>query len=70
MDATATDETTKEFIMIGNTYDPGISPNELVARHRFKPMPDKQELLKRDSFNTRERLQNNKWLNAMLRGGK
>ena len=70
MDATETDETTKEFNMIGNTYDHGISPSELVARHRFKPMPDKQELLKRDSFNTRERLQNNKWLNAMLRGGK
>lgn len=45
--------------MIGNTYDPGISPSELVARHRFNPMPDKQELLKRDSFNNRERLQNN-----------
>ncbi|HHE5697789.1 TPA: DUF2737 family protein [Citrobacter amalonaticus] len=56
--------------MIGNTYYPGITPNELVVRHRFKPMPDKQELLKRDPFNTRERLQNNKWLNAMLRGGK
>lgn len=56
--------------MNGLTYDPGISPHELIARHKFKPMPDKQELLKRDSFNTRERLQNNKWLNEMLRGGK
>lgn len=34
--------------MIGNTYDHGISPHELIARHKFKPMPDKQELLKRD----------------------
>ncbi|HBL4691956.1 DUF2737 family protein [Citrobacter sedlakii] len=56
--------------MIGNTYDPGISPHELIARHKFKPMPDKQELLKRDSFDTKTRLQNNKWLNAMLRGDK
>lgn len=52
------------------TYDTGIFPYEIVANHRFKPMPDKQELLRRDSFNNRERLQNNKWLNAMLRGGK
>ncbi|EPN6131726.1 TPA: DUF2737 domain-containing protein [Enterobacter asburiae] len=26
--------------MIGNYYDPGITPNELVARHRFKPIND------------------------------
>ncbi|HEM8613681.1 TPA: DUF2737 family protein [Citrobacter amalonaticus] len=52
------------------TYDTGIFPYEIVANHRFKPMPDKQELLKRDSFDTKTRLKNNRWLNAMLRGGK
>ncbi|MBE0395322.1 DUF2737 family protein [Citrobacter amalonaticus] len=52
------------------TYDTGIFPYEIVANHRFKPMPDKQELLMRDSFDTKTRLQNNKWLNAMLRGAK
>lgn len=38
--------------MIGMTYDPGITPNELVARHRFKPIDDipREEMLKRDSF--------------------
>lgn len=52
------------------TFDIGIFPYEVVAKHRFKPMPDKQELLNRDSFDTKTRLKNNKWLNAMLRGGK
>lgn len=36
--------------MTGQSYNPDISPNELVARHRVKPMPDKSELLKRHSF--------------------
>lgn len=56
--------------MIGTTYDPGISPSELVARHRFKPMPSREELLSRDSFDNKARLNNNKYLAAMLRSKK
>ncbi|WP_313048723.1 DUF2737 family protein [Atlantibacter subterraneus] len=36
--------------MIGQSYNPDISPNELVARQRVRPMPDREELLKRHSF--------------------
>ncbi|MFV8913125.1 DUF2737 family protein [Enterobacter hormaechei] len=54
--------------MIGLTYDPGITPNELVARHRFKPISDipREEMLKRDSFGNAERLNNNRYLTAWL----
>lgn len=54
--------------MIGMTYDPGITPNELVARHRFKPIDDipREEMLKRDSFGNEERLKNNRYLTAWL----
>lgn len=59
---------TEEFIMIGNYYDPGITPNDLVARHRFKPINDipREEMLKRDSFGNAERLNNNRYLTAWL----
>ncbi|HCD7173169.1 TPA: DUF2737 family protein [Enterobacter cloacae] len=54
--------------MIGMTYDPGITPNELVARHRIKPIDDipREEMLKRDSFGNAERLNNNRYLTAWL----
>lgn len=53
--------------MTGNTFDPGIMPHELIARHRFKPMPTKEELLKRNSFPS---VNTNKYLNAMFPGEK
>lgn len=54
--------------MVGMTYDPSITPNELVARHRFKPINDipREEMLKRDSFGNAERLNNNRYLTAWL----
>ena len=59
---------TEEFIMIGNFYDPFITPNELIAGHRFKPINDipREEMLKRDSFGNAERLNNNRYLTAWL----
>ena len=56
---------TEEFIMIGNYYDPGITPNELVARHRFKPINDipREEMLKKNSFPS---VNENKFLTAWL----
>ncbi|EPK1346678.1 DUF2737 family protein [Enterobacter hormaechei] len=52
--------------MIGLTYDPGITPNELVARHRFKPINDipREEMLKRESFPS---VNENKFLTALLK---
>lgn len=52
--------------MIGLTYDPGITPNELVARHRFKPIDDipREEMLKRESFPS---VNENKFLTAWLK---
>lgn len=51
--------------MIGLTYDPGITPNELVARHRIKPINDipREEMLKRNSFQS---VNENKFLTAWL----
>lgn len=52
--------------MIGLTYDPGITPNELVARHRFKPIDDipREEMLKKNSFPS---VNENKFLTAWLK---
>ncbi|KAF6704481.1 DUF2737 family protein [Enterobacter hormaechei] len=52
--------------MIGLTHDPGITPNELVARHRFKPINDipREEMLKRNSFQS---VNDNKFLTAWLK---
>ncbi|MGM8711101.1 DUF2737 family protein [Enterobacter hormaechei subsp. steigerwaltii] len=52
--------------MIGLTYDPGITPNELVARHRIKPINDipREEMLKRQSFPS---VNENKFLTAWLK---
>jgi hypothetical protein len=54
--------------MIGNYYDPFITPNELIAGHRFKPINDipREEMLKRDSFGNAQRLNNNRYLTAWL----
>lgn len=52
--------------MIGMTYDPFIQPNELIARHRIKPINDipREEMLKRQSFPS---VNENKFLTAWLK---
>ena len=40
---------------------------EMIIRQRVKPMPSREELLKRNSFPS---VNQNKYLNAMLRSGK
>ncbi|EGC6879260.1 DUF2737 family protein [Salmonella enterica] len=54
--------------MRGLSYDPGILPSEMIIRHRFKPINDipREEMLKRNSFPS---VNENKYLNAMLRKG-
>ncbi|HEB1599954.1 TPA: DUF2737 family protein, partial [Escherichia albertii] len=42
-------------------------PAEMIIRQRIKPMPSREELLKRNSFPS---VNQNKYLNAMLRSGK
>jgi len=52
--------------MIGNSYAlQGFYPEEIVARHRFKPINDipREEMLKRDSFPS---VNENKFLTAWL----
>lgn len=51
--------------MIGMAYDPFIQPNELIARHRFKPIDDipRKEMLKKNSFPS---VNENKFLTAWL----
>lgn len=41
---------TEEFTMRGLAYNPGILPAEMIIRQRVKPMPSREELLKRNSF--------------------
>ncbi|HFI7433946.1 TPA: DUF2737 family protein [Escherichia coli] len=53
--------------MIGNFYDPFLTPNELVARQRMKPYPTREELLSRNSFKS---VNQNKYLDLILRGVK
>ncbi|MCV5695484.1 DUF2737 family protein, partial [Escherichia coli] len=36
--------------MRGLAYNPGILPAEMIIRQRVKPMPSREELLKRNSF--------------------
>ncbi|MEB5673145.1 DUF2737 family protein [Escherichia coli] len=52
--------------MRGLAYNPGILPAEMIIRQRVK-MPSREELLKRNSFPS---VNQNKYLNAMLRSGK
>ena len=52
--------------MIGNSYAlQGFYPEEIVARHRFKPINDipREEMLKRDSFPS---VNENKFLTAWI----
>lgn len=52
--------------MIGNSYAlQGFYPEEIVARHRFKPINDipREEMLKRESFPS---VNENKFLTAWL----
>ncbi|MDL4641016.1 DUF2737 family protein [Escherichia coli] len=53
--------------MRGLAYNPGILPAEMIIRQRVKPMLSREELLKRNSFPS---VNQNKYLNAMLRSGK
>ncbi len=53
--------------MRGLAYNPGILPAEMIIRQRVKPMPSREELLKRNSFPS---VNQNKYLNAMWRSGK
>ncbi|APW17857.1 DUF2737 family protein [Escherichia coli] len=52
--------------MRGLAYNPGILPAEMIIRQRVKPMPSREELLKRNSFPS---VNENKYLNAMWRKG-
>ncbi|HDC4657528.1 DUF2737 family protein [Enterobacter hormaechei] len=54
--------------MIGMTYDPFITPQELIAGHRIKPIDDipREEMLKRKSFPS---VNENKFLTAWLKHG-
>ncbi|EEW0664220.1 DUF2737 family protein [Escherichia coli] len=36
--------------MRGLAYNPGILPAEMIIRQRVRPMPSREELLKRNSF--------------------
>lgn len=40
--------------MRGLAYNPGILPAEMIIRQRVKPMPSREELLKRNSFSFSE----------------
>ncbi|HHD7207879.1 TPA: DUF2737 family protein [Enterobacter hormaechei] len=52
--------------MIGMTYDPFITPQELIAGHRIKPIDDipREEMLKKNSFPS---VNENKFLTAWLK---
>lgn len=53
--------------MIGNSYAlQGFYPEEIVARHRFKPINDipREEMLKKNSFPS---VNENKFLTAWLK---
>lgn len=52
--------------MIGMTYDPFITPQELIAGRRIKPINDipREEMLKRNSFQS---VNENKFLTAWLK---
>lgn len=57
---------TEEFTMRGLAYNPGILPAEMIIRQRVKPMPSREELLKRKSFGS---VNDNRYLNATWRKG-
>ncbi|MGY6030711.1 DUF2737 family protein [Phytobacter sp. AG2a] len=53
--------------MRNGTYDPDITPGDLIIRCRIKPYPPRSELLKRNSFDNEHRLANNPYLTARLK---
>ncbi|EHN5563669.1 DUF2737 family protein [Escherichia coli] len=53
--------------MRGLAYNPGILPAEMIIRQRVKPMPLREELLKRNSFGS---VNNNRYLEMILRSKK
>ena len=52
--------------MIGMNYDPFITPQELIAGHRIKPIDyiPREEMLKKNSFPS---VNENKYLTAWLK---
>ncbi|EDY1956150.1 DUF2737 family protein [Salmonella enterica] len=53
--------------MRGLSYDPGILPSEMIISQRVKPMPSREELLKRNSFGS---VNDNRYLEMILRSKK
>ncbi|EJO0779339.1 DUF2737 family protein [Escherichia coli] len=53
--------------MRGLAYNPGILPAEMIIRQRVKPMPSREELLKRKSFGY---VNDNRYLEMILRSKK
>lgn len=53
--------------MRNGTYDPDITPGDLIIRQRIKPFPTRSELLNRNSFDNEHRLANNRYLTARLK---
>lgn len=50
--------------MIGRSYDPSIFPDDLSVRRRQRAMPPRDELMKRNSFQS---VNENKFLDALLK---
>ncbi|EFH9784293.1 DUF2737 family protein [Escherichia coli] len=53
--------------MRGLAYNPGILPAKMIIRQRVKPMPSREELLKRNSFGS---VNDNRYLEMILRSKK
>ncbi|EHB8039782.1 DUF2737 family protein [Escherichia coli] len=53
--------------MRGLAYNPGILPAEMIIRQRVKPMPSREELLKRKSFGS---VNDSRYLEMILRSKK
>ncbi|HBB9755595.1 TPA: DUF2737 family protein [Escherichia coli] len=53
--------------MRGLAYNPGILPAEMIILQRVKPMPSREELLKRNSFGS---VNDNRYLEMILRSKK
>ncbi|HAV9102823.1 TPA: DUF2737 family protein [Escherichia coli] len=53
--------------MRGLAYNPGILPAEMIIRQCVKPMPSREELLKRNSFGS---VNDNRYLEMILRSKK
>lgn len=51
--------------MRSNQYDPDITPGDLKIERRQRPMPSRNELMKRCSFPS---VNENRFLNRLLQG--